>query len=128
MVWSQPSGFTPPSTPTAFGNYNFKSFLASANLGTLVAAQYFQSVNGTSTVGASATSSVVTSTLPAASMSMSVSASGSGMASSGASSVRSGSASASAAASSAPASAGDKTVRVAAGGLVAAIFGAVMML
>jgi len=144
MVYAQPSGFTAPSAPTAFGAYNFEDYISSAGLGDLVAANYFTVENGQATVTPSATSAVETSTLAAAAASTSNASASSSSSSSAASSVSgsassrsSGSASksasattsggASAAASSS--SAADRKVAVVAGtGMLGALVTIVMAL
>jgi hypothetical protein len=77
VVYAQGSSFTPPedlSGPTpGVVPFVFPDYVKNTNLGPLVAGIYYQVEEGTATVSIPATSSVVSSTLPAAHSSSSVS-------------------------------------------------------
>jgi len=68
LLYSQPSTFSPPSnlsTPdVGVDVFNLPAFVSSSNLGPIVAGMYFTVEVGTATFTPSATSAVVTSTLP----------------------------------------------------------------
>lgn len=70
LLYSQPQSFNPPSDLSSpnqpVGTFDLNQYLKSANFDTLVAANYLTVERGVSTVTVSATSAVVTSTLPAA--------------------------------------------------------------
>jgi len=70
MLYEQPSTFTAPSglntANVGVSTFDFSSYVKSSGLGPLVAAIYFTVEVGTATSSVSATSPVITSTLPAA--------------------------------------------------------------
>lgn len=70
MIYTQGANFTPPqnlSGPvTGVELFDFPQYVKSTNLGPLVAGIYYQVEQGTATVSIPSTSSVISSTLPAA--------------------------------------------------------------
>ena len=70
VVYAQGGNFTPPqdlSSPVqGVQEFSFPDYVKNSNLGPLVAGIYYQVEEGTATVSIPATSSVVSSTLPAA--------------------------------------------------------------
>lgn len=70
VVYTQGANFTPPQNLSApvpgVELFDFPQYVQSTNLGPLVAGIYYQVEEGTATVSLPATSSVISSTLPAA--------------------------------------------------------------
>ena len=70
VVYAQGNNFTPPQNLSALVPgvelFDFPGYMKSTNLGPLVAGIYYTVEQGTATVSIPATSSVVSSTLPAA--------------------------------------------------------------
>jgi hypothetical protein len=82
VIYTQGTNFTPPqnlSSPVpGVELFDFPGYVKSTNLGPLVAGIYYQVQEGTATVSLPATSSVISSTLPAAQPSSSGTPSGTG--------------------------------------------------
>jgi hypothetical protein len=82
VIYSQGENFTPPQNLSSLVPgvelFDFPGYVKSTNLGPLVAGIYYQVEEGTATVSIPATSSVVSSTLPAARSSSSGTPSGTG--------------------------------------------------
>lgn len=70
VIYTQGANFSPPQNLSGpvpgVEPFNFPDYVKSTNLGPLVAGIYYQVEEGTATVSLSATSSVISSTLPAA--------------------------------------------------------------
>jgi hypothetical protein len=69
LVYAEPSGFTPPSTPAANSGvqlFDIAAYISAAKLGNPIAGNYFTVENGSPTVTVAATTSVNSATLPAA--------------------------------------------------------------
>jgi len=94
VIYSQPDTFTPPanlsSANVGVSTFDFPAYVQSTGLGPIVAGIYYTVEEGTATSSIPATSSVVTSTLPAAKSSGTSTGTSSGPSSSGSSGAHTG--------------------------------------